>query len=221
MISASRLPPPPEGHQIGTQRRRAPGNTILNQPYRRRVPTDRLSREDSQLAASLEGNPGPTPAGKTSKRVVGGVYGHRSSADWASTDMFANIVYGWLDRRNAFSRSRLRIWSRGTGSAVPSRGSPPILHTQADQSSINNHQSSIINMVFTHGIPPTFTTAFIYLYHQPPSSQSRVYQVKQLRTDDVYRRVVLKVVPVTDVAFSGIIMNQLMCASLFLHRLLV
>ena len=56
---------PPEGHQIGARKRRAPGNTMLNQPYRPRVSTDRLNREDSQLAASLEGEPGPTPAGKT------------------------------------------------------------------------------------------------------------------------------------------------------------
>ena len=40
-------------------------NTILNQPYRRRVPTDRLNREDSEMTASLEGEPGSTPAGKT------------------------------------------------------------------------------------------------------------------------------------------------------------
>ena len=39
-------------------------NTILNQPYRRRVSIDWLNIEDSQLAASLEGEPGPTPAGK-------------------------------------------------------------------------------------------------------------------------------------------------------------
>ena len=56
---------PPEGHQIGARKRRAPGNTILSQPYRRRVSTDRLNREGSQLAASLEGEPGPTPARKT------------------------------------------------------------------------------------------------------------------------------------------------------------
>ena len=55
----------PEGHQLGARKRRAPGNTILSQPYRRRVSTDRLNREGSQLAASLEGEPGPTPAGKT------------------------------------------------------------------------------------------------------------------------------------------------------------
>ena len=56
---------PPEGHQIGARKRRAPGNTILSQPYRRRASTDRLNREGSQLAASLEGEPGPTLAGKT------------------------------------------------------------------------------------------------------------------------------------------------------------
>ena len=41
---------PHEGHQIGARKRRAPGNTIiLSQPYRRRVSTDRLNREGSQL----------------------------------------------------------------------------------------------------------------------------------------------------------------------------
>ena len=39
-----------------------PGNIILSQPYRRRVSTDRPNREGSQLAASLESEPGPTPA---------------------------------------------------------------------------------------------------------------------------------------------------------------
>ena len=56
---------PPEGHQIGARKRRAPWNTILNQPYRRCVSTDKLNRDGSHLAASLEGEPGPTPAGKT------------------------------------------------------------------------------------------------------------------------------------------------------------
>ena len=50
---------PPEGHQIGARKRRTPENTILNQPYCRRVSTDRSDREGSQLAASLEGEPGP------------------------------------------------------------------------------------------------------------------------------------------------------------------
>ena len=56
---------PPEGHQIGARKRRTPENTILSQPYCRRVSTDRSDREGSQLAATLEGEPGPTPAGKT------------------------------------------------------------------------------------------------------------------------------------------------------------
>ena len=56
----------PKGTKLGLGKRRAPGNTIiLSQPYRRRVSTDRLNREGSQLTASLEGEPGPTPAGKT------------------------------------------------------------------------------------------------------------------------------------------------------------
>ena len=56
---------PPEGHQIEARKRRTPENIILSQPYCRRVSTDRPNREGSQLAASLEGEPGPTPAGKT------------------------------------------------------------------------------------------------------------------------------------------------------------
>ena len=56
---------PPEGRQIEARKRRTSGNTILSQPYCRRVSTDRPNREGSQLAASLEGKPNPTPAGKT------------------------------------------------------------------------------------------------------------------------------------------------------------
>ena len=56
---------PPKGHQIEARKRRTPENTILSQPYCRRVSTDRPNREGSQLAASLEGEPGPTPAEKT------------------------------------------------------------------------------------------------------------------------------------------------------------
>ena len=56
---------PPEGHQVGARKRRTPENTILSQPYCRRVSTDRPNREGGQLAASLAGEPGPTPARKT------------------------------------------------------------------------------------------------------------------------------------------------------------
>ena len=52
-------------YQIGARKRRTPENTILSQPCCRCVSTDRPNREGSQLAASLEGEPGPAPAGKT------------------------------------------------------------------------------------------------------------------------------------------------------------
>ena len=53
-------------------------------------------------------------------------------------------------------RSRLRIWSRVTGSAVPPRVSPLILHTQAESDWL----------VLTHGIPPLSATASVYGYHR-------------------------------------------------------
>ena len=113
-------------------------------------------------------------------------------------------------------RSRLRIWSRETGSAVPSRVSLPILHTWAE--------SSIIYVMLSHGIPPDFLGG-VHLQHlncHTPSGQYRVYRVTQLRTNGVHCResagtgpVALKVVPVTGAAFSGFTMDQFMCASLF------
>ena len=80
-----------------------------------------------------------------------------------------------------------------------------------------------LNLVLTYGIPPEFRGGvhlFIYNRHTPPG-QSRVYQVTRLRTDGVHYResagtgpVVLKVVSVTDATFTGITMDQLVCASL-------
>ena len=88
-------------------------------------------------------------------------------------------------------RSCLRVWSRETGSAVPSRVSLLI--------SILS-----LNLMLTYGIPHEFRGGvhlFIYGRHTP-SSQSRVYRVAQLRTDGVHCResagtgpVNLKVVP--------------------------
>ena len=69
-LCLSRAATPLEGHQIRARTRRAPGNTFLNQPYRRRVSTDRLNREGSHLAASLEGETGPTPTGKNPPTLI-------------------------------------------------------------------------------------------------------------------------------------------------------
>ena len=89
-------------------------------------------------------------------------------------------------------RSCLKVWSRETGSAVPSRVSLLISILR-------------LNRVLTYyGIPFEFRGGvhlFIYNRHTP-SGQSRVYRVTQLRTDGVYCResdgtgpVNLKVVP--------------------------
>ena len=67
------------------------------------------------------------------------------------------------------------MWSRETGSAVPSRVSLLISILR-------------LNRVLTYGIPPEFRGCvhlFIYNRHTP-SGQSRVYWVMQLRTDGVY-----------------------------------
>ena len=79
---ASCVPPPPEGHQVRARKRCAPRNTILNQPYRRRVSIDRLSREDSQLVVSLESDPGPTPAGKTHTHTPKNSRSSQLRIDW-------------------------------------------------------------------------------------------------------------------------------------------
>ena len=114
-------------------------------------------------------------------------------------------------------RSRLRIWSREKGSAVPSRVSLLILHTQAESGAYLRDSS-----LFPRRCP------FIYLHRHPPSGQSRVYQVTQVRTDGGNCREsagtgpgVLEVVPVTGAAFPGITMHQFMYVSLFPRPLLL
>ena len=68
---------------------------------------------------------------------------------------------------------------------------------------------------------PISAVTRIYLCREPLSGQSRVYQVTQLRTDDVHCREsagtgaeAFKVVPGTGAAFSGVTRDNLMCASL-------
>ena len=86
-------------------------------------------------------------------------------------------------------RACLRIWSRETGSAVPSRVSLFISILR-------------LNLVLTYGIPPEFRGGVHLWNRHTPSGQSRVYRVTQLRTDGVHCRqsagtgpVNLKVVP--------------------------
>ena len=86
------------------------------------------------------------------------------------------------------------------------------------QSAISNQQSAISNLVLILEIPTAFRTSSTY-NRQPPSGQSRVYQVTQLPTDGVHHPesagtgpVVLNVVPVTGPAFSGFTMGQFLFA---------
>ena len=88
-------------------------------------------------------------------------------------------------------RSRLRIWYRETGSAVPSRVSLLISILR-------------LNMVLTYGVSPDFRRgAHLFdLNPHTPSGQSRIYRIMQLRIDDFHCRkstgiepVNLKVVP--------------------------
>ena len=101
---------PPEGHQIGARKRRTPENTILSQPYCRRVSTDRPNRESSQLTASLEGEPGPTPAGKTlphsypetSCMYVCSPHIIYNTRVWIARYKVANPAHGQLNRENEY-----------------------------------------------------------------------------------------------------------------------
>ena len=131
----------------------------------------------------------------------------------------ANPARGQLNRECIFPCfcTRLRIWSRETGSAITSRVSLLISILR-------------LNLVLTYGIPPEFRGGvhLFILDHHTPLGSSRVYGVTQLRANGVHcresggtRPVVLKVVPATGPAILQVTMDQIMCASLFPHVLLV
>ena len=97
-------------------------------------------------------------------------------------------------------RSRLRIWSRETGSAVPFRACSYYDHTYMHTYILHNQAESGAYSRDSSRVPRR--RLIIYLNRHTPSSQSRVYRVTQLRTDGVHCResagtgpVNLKVVP--------------------------
>ena len=116
----------------------------------------------------------------------------------------ANTARGQLNRRNggggSCPRSRLRIWSRETDLAVPSRVSLLILHVQAESGAYVRDSSR-----FPRRRP------FMYLNLHTPLGQFRVYRaITQLGNDAVNcrgspgaRPVVLKVVPATGALLAG------------------
>ena len=68
-------------------------------------------------------------------------------------------------------RSRLRIWSRETGSAVPSRVSPLILHAQAESGAYS--RAPLFPPAFRHGVVST------------PEKRHRVSLSQKLRSNGV------------------------------------
>ena len=123
------------------------------------------------------------------------VWSHTYSRSMDQPCKVANPARGQLNREDEYfpcSRSRLRIWSRETGSAVPSRVSLLISILSQAESGAYLRDSSRVSR----------RHPFIYLNRHTPSGQSRVYRVTQLCTDGVHCResagtgpVNLKVVP--------------------------
>ena len=110
------------------------------------------------------------------------MYGHHIQQEKSQPGKVANPARGQLNRENKYfifpcTRSRLRIWSRETGSAVPSRVSLLISILR-------------LNLVLNYGIPPDFRGGvhLFYFNRHTPSGQSRVYRVTQLRIDGVHCR---------------------------------
>ena len=101
------------------------------------------------------------------------MYGNTFSKSMDQPGKVANPARGQLAEQRKLTfpcpRSRLRIWSRDTGSAVPSRVSLPISIFR-------------LNLVLTHGIPPEFrgSVHLFILNRHTPSGQSRVYRVTEL-----------------------------------------
>ena len=72
------------------------------------------------------------------------MYGHHIKHIMDQLGEVANPARGQLKRKNKYfscPRSRLRFWSRETGSAVPSRVSLLILHTQAESGAYSRGSS--------------------------------------------------------------------------------
>ena len=107
------------------------------------------------------------------------VYGHCIARIWINRVRLPILLVVRRTGKMIISLSAFvpGIWSRETGSAVPSCVCLLISILR-------------LNLVLTYGIPPEFRGGvhlFIYNRHTP-SSQSRVYRVTPLRTDGVHCR---------------------------------
>ena len=111
-----------------------------------------------------------------------------------------------------YSRSRLRIWSRETGPAAPSRVSLLIHLTRAESGAYSRSSSR-----FPRRRPFISSTAIGSLSSSSVHATDAVHCRESARAGSV----VLKVARVTGAAFSGIAMDQFLCVSLLPYPLLV
>ena len=100
------------------------------------------------------------------------MYGYTYSKSKDQPGKVANSACGQLNKENQHFPVHVRIWSRVTDSAVPSRVSLLISILR-------------LNLVLTYGIHPEFRGGvhLFILNRHTPSGQSRVYRVTQMRTD--------------------------------------
>ena len=77
-----------------------------------------------------------------------------------------------------------------------------------------------LNLVLTREVPPASRDGVNIIYLQPPSGQSRVYRVTQLRTDGVHFRESAGTEPANSPQGISSDGYQFLCASLFPHPLL-
>ena len=133
----------------------------------------------------------------------------------------ANPARGQLNRENVVFP--VPVCAREFGLARQVRPSRPV--------SPCSFSTLRLNLVLTRGTTPTFRDS-VRIYRQPPSGQSRVHRVTQIRSDGFYHRefagtgsAVFKVVPVTGASnayeYSGNPMNHFLCVPLFPHPLLL
>ena len=100
------------------------------------------------------------------------MYDHTCSKNMDQPGKVANPARGQLNRENEYFPVRVRAWEFGlTRRARPSR--------PASACSLSTPRQTL---VLTHGISPAFCDG-VHRYRQPPSVQSPVCQVTQLRTD--------------------------------------
>ena len=131
------------------------------------------------MVSSFTGREGSKPKYMYSMHVMYGQY-FQQRTDEPRPGTVANPVRGQLKNGDFFPpvcrRSRLRNWSlETTGSAVSSA----LAHS---------FSTLRLKLVLTHGLLSPASHDGVHLCCEPPSGQSRVYQITQLRTYGIYLR---------------------------------